>query len=487
MNTVDIVARFDNKAGFDVATYQEVFLPLFELRTTVVILEKKDLTPLEEYQLKAIDAGFDNLDEISGFLGLERKLIVRSMAELQRQSIIQEDIHGVIKLTVTGKAVLQNLVSIRPKEVAYEFLFDAVTRCPRRVEASELYKPKDIRLEGLREVPGFPRRAPAPEEIDGKKLAGYLREVNKKEEDFQILDIKRVNKTYRLFQKAIMLVYKSEKTDDVPVSFLIDGRPSIAHDIAFQKNKGLERFGIDKESMEGNDIEDYFHGLGPKGDQIISAVESSRDRAQPLRQEISETRDLSDRAKRQASITVDHDVKDAIDREIHKTTEKLSLAKRQLAEIPYRRLQVYEHPDVLQRAIGGAEERLAIISPWITPAVVDDQFVSELVKCLEKHVKVFIGYGLGGKNQPYGQKEAVNRLSKIEKRYPELFVLKELGDTHAKILIKDSDFYVITSFNWLSFKGDPKKKFREEWGVYVSDRDGVDDFFSTLKQRFRST
>mgnify|MGYP002826976763 CR=1 FL=1 len=118
---------------------------------------------------------------------------------------------------------------------------------------------------------------------------------------------------------------------------------------------------------------------------------------------------------------------------------------------------------------------------------VDDHFIDEFEKCLKRRVQVFIGYGLGNKNHPFGQDKAVKRLRNIANRYPELFVLKELGDTHAKILIKDSDFYVITSFNWLSFKGDPAKQFREEWGVYISDQVEVDEFFSTLGQRFRST
>ena len=351
MNTTDIVARFDNRPGFEVATYQEVFLPLFELHTTVVILEKKPLTALEEYQLKAIDAGVCTLDEISGFLGLERKLIVRSMSQLQRQSIIQEGIHGVIELTAKGKDVLQELVSIRPREAQYQFLFDAVIRRPRLIDSSELYRPKDIKREALREVPGFPRRAPTPEEIDGKELATYLRDVNKREADFDLLDIKRVNKTYRLFQKALMIVYKSEKTNDVPVSFLIDGRPSQAHDDAFQRNKGLERFDINKESIAANDIGDYFHDLGSKGDQIIFAAESSREKIQPLLRKISETRDLSERAKRRSLITEESDIREEIGRDLQKTTKHISSAKRELSEFPVRRLQVYEHPDVLQDAI----------------------------------------------------------------------------------------------------------------------------------------
>ena len=57
-------------------------------------------------------------------------------------------------------------------------------------------------------------------------------------------------------------------------------------------------------------------------------------------------------------------------------------------------------------------------------------------------------------------------------------------DTHAKVLVKDSDFFVITSFNWLSFRGDPSKAFREEWGTIVRDPPLVDDFYAEIIKRF---
>jgi hypothetical protein len=59
-----------------------------------------------------------------------------------------------------------------------------------------------------------------------------------------------------------------------------------------------------------------------------------------------------------------------------------------------------------------------------------------------------------------------------------------LGDTHAKILIKDSDFYAVTSFNWLSFKGDPNRTFRDEQGVLLQEPGLVDQKFNELIVRF---
>ena len=60
-----------------------------------------------------------------------------------------------------------------------------------------------------------------------------------------------------------------------------------------------------------------------------------------------------------------------------------------------------------------------------------------------------------------------------------------LGNTHAKVLIKDSEFAAITSFNWLSFKGDPNKAFRDEQGTVMQVSDLVEQKFSELVSRFR--
>lgn len=63
-------------------------------------------------------------------------------------------------------------------------------------------------------------------------------------------------------------------------------------------------------------------------------------------------------------------------------------------------------------------------------------------------------------------------------------LLRRLGDTHAKVLIQDSEFYVTTSFDWLSFRGDPSRPFREEWGTMVRDCRAVDELYDKVAKRF---
>ena len=60
------------------------------------------------------------------------------------------------------------------------------------------------------------------------------------------------------------------------------------------------------------------------------------------------------------------------------------------------------------------------------------------------------------------------------------FTFERKGNTHAKVLLVDDTFCVITSFNWLSFRGDPDQPFREEWGTYVEGTDAVNYYFDEI-------
>ncbi|MBN8903035.1 MAG: hypothetical protein J0H57_18560, partial [Rhodospirillales bacterium] len=159
-------------------------------------------------------------------------------------------------------------------------------------------------------------------------------------------------------------------------------------------------------------------------------------------------------------------------------------AERELATLKVRPIAVYEHPPLLQQALDTAQTRLLIISPWITPAVVDQHFVRRLRAALERGVKVRIGYGLHSHRQARPKpNDAEKALSEISTRNSALeFVW--LGNTHAKILLKDSEWFVVSSFNWLSFRGDPGRTFREEWGMFVGVSSVVDKYHDELLARF---
>jgi phosphatidylserine/phosphatidylglycerophosphate/cardiolipin synthase-like enzyme len=147
-------------------------------------------------------------------------------------------------------------------------------------------------------------------------------------------------------------------------------------------------------------------------------------------------------------------------------------------------LSVYDHPPLLKRAFESARSRVMIVSPWIRANVVDQEFVGRLVQCLERGVEVTIAYGIGRRDPGERPPDATAResLNALSKSFPKFRFVRK-GDTHAKVLLVDSQFFVTTSFNWLSFRGDPKQPMREEEGTMVEDSMLVEEYYRKLAAR----
>ena len=166
-------------------------------------------------------------------------------------------------------------------------------------------------------------------------------------------------------------------------------------------------------------------------------------------------------------------------------SKRLTQANSALAAIPVRGLDVHEHAPLLEQALRESKQRLLIISPWIRAKVVNRSFVRQLENLLKLNVKVFIGYGLGEEDAQMNDSDrrAEQDLKKLAGQYGHFSFIR-LGDTHAKILISDRRFIVTTSFNWLSFRGDPNRTFRDEQGMFVGVPELVDERFDHLITRF---
>lgn len=95
-------------------------------------------------------------------------------------------------------------------------------------------------------------------------------------------------------------------------------------------------------------------------------------------------------------------------------------------------------------------------------------------------VRVTIAHGYGDDDSGSDER-ALRSLGNLAYRYPERFQLARLKNTHAKILIFD-DSLIVTSFNWLSFRGDSDRTYRMEEGTLVSIPGRVDSQYNRYLQ-----
>jgi hypothetical protein len=93
--------------------------------------------------------------------------------------------------------------------------------------------------------------------------------------------------------------------------------------------------------------------------------------------------------------------------------------------------------------------------------------------------------GVWDESEEKSDKSALEALQRLMLRY-ETFWISRLGDTHAKVLVSDRKYAIVTSFNWLSFRGDPNRTFRDEQGTMVRIPELIDQKFDYLLSRLEA-
>lgn len=151
------------------------------------------------------------------------------------------------------------------------------------------------------------------------------------------------------------------------------------------------------------------------------------------------------------------------------------------AEICVRPLENEEIRHALLNSFTTAQETLYIISPWISGWVMDPFMDALMTSTLKRGVSIKILYGIGNLNGSDTLKEFdkkrndstdyfAEKLKNKYKKYGTNFSMQR-GNTHGKLLICDETYYIIGSYNFLSFDGDySTADVRHEMGDYSENR-----------------
>lgn len=136
----------------------------------------------------------------------------------------------------------------------------------------------------------------------------------------------------------------------------------------------------------------------------------------------------------------------------------------------------------IDRIINNARTEIDIISPWMTESVVDQVFLDRLNRAIKRGVTVKILYGIGdlsgsggynsGNDRDTRSKETAEAIRRYIGNTDKLHMKR--GNEHSKLIICDDEYYIITSFNPLSFRGDYNKKDRRgEIGEISHDKNNL--------------
>jgi phage shock protein A len=500
--TPEELRRYDNRTGFDLVSCKEVGLPVYKITVQALTQLRKPIPPIEEYVLKAINVGLSSEEDIGGFLGLEPPIIRDAMINLRMSEDIDliaphDSLMQVWKLTKKGEGTLRDAKIIVPEERTFDINFDGLLRHPRwygQLE-SRLLKPKDLRDKNIIEIEPSPKKPPELSDLKLKDVDVIIREIEggskaKIKQERDLLALKAIERRQRFFQPALILIYKAKDSDDVQVAFAIDDLLSSEHEAAFARANGVKKLCLLEalresapQKLAAEVLGHEFVAQAPL--QQVEALKEEVSAAQAqIEAQIEITRNTLERTEdKEEKLILEQQLQEA-QQQIEKLQVKLDSL---LAAVPMRWLEMYEHRPLLEQALQDSQERLMIISPWIRASSVDKRFIQQFENLLKRGVQVFIGYGLGENDDKKYQSDiqAEKNIQKLASQYKDNFRLKRLGDTHAKILISDVKFAVTTSFNWLSFKGDRDRTFRDERGTLVSDPQKIDELFDSYRSRFK--
>ena len=140
--------------------------------------------------------------------------------------------------------------------------------------------------------------------------------------------------------------------------------------------------------------------------------------------------------------------------------------------------KILENADI-RRAFNNAleisTEEIDIFAAWINEGTVDEWMLDQFDKLLRNNVIIKIRYGIGDESNPHNDsriettKKCAQNMKQRFAKYGDKFRM-QWDNSHAKLFICDNQFYVISSFNILSFdgkyKGRKKLSTRRELGEW---------------------
>lgn len=438
--TADTIRRRfgDHRPGLQLIRVVDAALPVTILRVDVLAQELKSFPLLEEFILRFVHSGVREIDEIAGLLGLQRDQVVNTIADQISSNNLTRAGNGQLGLTALGLESARNLAAVQPVLTQLNVPFDRLVWDAQDYARSNLIRKRDAQEAGLEILPAKKTSRVDLNDLSVERFNELVESRDDRTRQVEVLRVRKIaSQAQHVYMPAQLLVYGDSDSGEVQLGLCIDGDLQPAHGLELAATDAIMKLGISVAPPEPRPT------LAPELEEQRVALEQVKS------------------------------IKAAVE-QVTKSDEESAQKPLRVEDIAVRSVDVHEHPQLLNKALNGAKKRLLIIAPWVKGGVVNTDFVAALERRLRAGVEVHIGHGYGPDDS--GSDDfALRKLNNLAARYDKLRVVR-LQNTHAKILISDN-LWVTTSFNWLSFKGDPNRTYRMEEGTLVQIQSEVDKAF----------
>ena len=427
-------------------------IPVTSLEVNLLTQRKREMAIVDEFVLRLLSNGPVSRERVGSVLGLQPEFVIEILARLISDTVVvQERESKLLRISAFGRHVLDKDGDIFPTNHSESIYFNRVTW---EIETSPIIRAisRKAALESNWVIlPSVHKGKISDEDVTLEKIRSFFGlDSAKKIEILSLQSIRQKGSAKYVYGK--LLAYQNHLTGKVEPLIALDG--ILREDIT--------------SSLISQNVD--MSGLGfPDAEQILPLDKIQLEKYN------------------EDFLVMDPVFEDIIEVADKKTSQNISPEALISAPI-IRDVDTFEHVIYLEKALKAARSRILIISPWIKGNVVNDVFVSHLEDRIRKGVRVDIVYGY--KNQKErnsddyrgSHKNALQKLYALMKKYPQKMEIHELDDSHAKIMLFD-DVVIKTSFNWLSFKGDPERTYRFESGTYIENSSHSDEVYAQIIAR----
>jgi len=145
-------------------------------------------------------------------------------------------------------------------------------------------------------------------------------------------------------------------------------------------------------------------------------------------------------------------------------------------------------PQAFLEVLNSAQEDIIIYSPWVSQAVVDEQFLHLLQQLANRGVWILIGHGISRRLEDEDRLMPADVEEKLRSvKTPEGLSCVQviwLGDSHVKEVIVDRLIHLCGSHNWLSYRGDYLPRGESVYKVTIPYQ--VQEAYEFLVHRFQN-
>lgn len=160
-----------------------------------------------------------------------------------------------------------------------------------------------------------------------------------------------------------------------------------------------------------------------------------------------------------------------------KNNELITFSTKKISEKEsFEGLSVWQTKEKFVEAIKTTKKKLLIESPWIKKATL--QYISYIEDALKRGAKIIILFGIETNDEH--DASTLDKLKSLKQKYNDLLHLihlpthfskigeRTLSGSHRKLIVKDEDYYLQGSFNFLSFNKREGDKVANESSFVVT-------------------